>query len=159
MRMMVAVLFVAVACTAAHGVASAAQASPDSEAANAEAQVIFREVMSPFCPGLTLADCPSPNAFTLRGEIEARLAKGEPREAILDELVTKYGTQILADPSDTPIGSVVWGVPFALSALAALGLAVFLRRATQTHEAAPTVAVAGPPGLRERLDEELERLD
>jgi cytochrome c-type biogenesis protein CcmH len=127
--------------------------------ANTEAQAIFREVMSPFCPGLTLADCPSPNAFTMRGDIEARLAKGESRDAILDELVTKYGTQILADPSDTPIGSVVWGVPFVLSGLAAIGLAVFLRRATRTHEEPPALAAAGPPGIRERLEEELAELD
>ena len=137
----------------------AAAPSSGPSKANAEAQVIFREVMSPFCPGLTLADCPSPNAFTLRGEIEARLAKGESRDVILDELVTKYGTQILADPSDTPIGSVVWGVPFVLSGLAAIGLALFLRRATRTHEEPPALAVAGPPGISKRLDEELAELD
>jgi cytochrome c-type biogenesis protein CcmH len=154
-----ALLFVVVLALASPALAQDAPASADRAVANAEAQTIFREVMSPFCPGLTLADCPSPNAFTLRGEIEARLAKGESRDAILDELVTKYGTQILADPSDTPIGSVVWGVPFALSALAAAGLALFLRRATRTHTEEANLAVAGPPGISERLDEELAELD
>lgn len=139
--------------------ADSAPASPDPQSAEATAQVIFREVMSPFCPGLTLADCPSPNAFALRGEIEARLAKGEARETIVDELVRQYGAQILADPSGTPIGAVVWGVPIALSALAAVGLAWFLRRATRRRAEEPALAVAGPPGLGERLDEELARLD
>ena len=148
-----------IALSMAPGGAAAAQSPVDAAAAEADAQALFREVMSPFCPGLTLADCPSPAAFTLRDEIEARLEKGESREAIVDELVARYGTQILADPSDTPIGAVVWGVPIALSALAALGLAWFLRRATRAGHQEPGVAVAGPPGLDARLDEELDRLD
>jgi cytochrome c-type biogenesis protein CcmH len=147
-----------IALSMAPGGVAAAQSSVDAAAAEAEAQALFREVMSPFCPGLTLADCPSPNAFTLRDEIEARLKQGESRDAIVDELVAKYGTPILADPSETPIGSVVWGVPIALSALAALGLAWFLRRATRPPAEEP-LAVAGPPGLRDRLEEELDKLD
>jgi cytochrome c-type biogenesis protein CcmH/NrfF len=130
-----------------------------SEQASAEAARLFREVMSPFCPGLTLADCPSPNAFALRGDIERRLASGATREAIIDELVATYGAQILADPSGTPIGSVVWGVPFLLAASTLLGLTLFLRRATHPRPEDPIVAVAGPRGLQERLEEELERLD
>jgi cytochrome c-type biogenesis protein CcmH len=133
--------------------------APASDQTSAEAARLFRDVMSPFCPGLTLADCPSPNAFTLRDDIERRLASGASREAIIDELVAKYGAQILADPSGTPIGSVVWGLPFLLAASALLGLALFLRRATHPHPEDPVVAVAGPPGLQERLEEELERLD
>lgn len=134
-------------------------ATSGTEPSDAEAARLFREVMSPFCPGLTLADCPSPAAFTLRDDIEARLERGEPRSAILDELVRQYGTQILADPSGTPIGSVVWGVPIALSALAALGVALFVRRATRTHGTEPPVSSAGSPGLTHRLDEELAQLD
>lgn len=132
--------------------------SPGASAA-AEAERLFREVMSPFCPGLTLADCPSPNAFTLRDEIKARLERGESRESIVHELVATYGARILSDPSSTPIGSVVWGVPLALSALAGLALALFVRRATRSHRDEPMLVAAGPPGLSERLDEELERLD
>lgn len=130
-----------------------------SEQTSAEAARLFREVMSPFCPGLTLADCPSPSAFTLRDDIARRLASGASREVIVDELVATYGARILADPSGTPIGSLVWGVPFLLAAAALLGLTLFLRRATHPRLKDPIVAVAGPPGLQERLEEELERLD
>ena len=115
--------------------------------------------MSPFCPGLTLADCPSPNAFTMRGDIERRLKNGESRQAIVDELVKTYGAQILADPSDTPIGSIVWGVPFALSVLAAAGLAFFLRRATRNRTKEVTDTPAESPQMRSRVDEELAALD
>lgn len=143
----------------AAGRQQAPAAAPGAEQTNAEAARLFREVMSPFCPGLTLADCPSPDAFTLRDEIERRLARGESREAILNELVGTYGTQILSDPSDTPIGAVVWGVPFAVAALAAVALALVVRRATRTHGTERAVAVAGSPGLADRLEEELARID
>jgi cytochrome c-type biogenesis protein CcmH len=160
MRVLVLAVVLAAAglADAQPGAAPAVSARPVA-AADADAERLFREVMSPFCPGLTLADCPSPNAFTLRNEIRARLERGEPREAIVDQLVAQYGTEILSDPSGTPIGSVVWGVPIVLSAVAALALAFFLRRATHTHHEEPALAVAGPPGLHERLEEELAQLD
>jgi cytochrome c-type biogenesis protein CcmH len=131
----------------------------DKAAAQAEAQVLFREVMSPFCPGLTLADCPSPNAFDLRKDIQARLERGESREAIVDGLVAQYGTQLLSDPSDTPIGRVVWGVPILLSVLAAGGLALFLRHVTRGHDLSRVAGAEEPAAVRERLDEELAALD
>ena len=159
MRVIFGVLLCLIAALPASATSRAVQVTGRATVADAEAQALFREVMSPFCPGLTLADCPSPNAFTLRDEIEARLKKGESGDAILDELVATYGTQILADPSDTPIGSVVWGVPFAFSAVAAVGLAWFLRRATRPHAEEPGLAPAGPPGLQDRLEEELEKID
>jgi cytochrome c-type biogenesis protein CcmH len=136
----------------------AAAPGMDAERARQEAQVLFREVMSPFCPGLTLADCPSPAAFELRKEIDARLQRGESRQAIVDELVAKYGTALLSDPSDTPIGRVVWGVPIVLSILAALGLARFVRRATRLAGPSPEPP-AEPATARSRLDEELAALD
>jgi len=130
----------------------------DKAAAQAEAQVLFREVMSPFCPGLTLADCPSPNAFELRKDIQACLERGESRESIVDALVAQYGTELLSDPSDTPIGRVVWGVPFLLAVLAAGVLAILVRRMTRGQQA-ETAAGAEPAAVRERLDEELAALD
>lgn len=137
-----------------------AQSPPavDKADAQAEAQVLFREVMSPFCPGLTLADCPSPNAFELRKDIQARLERGESRDAIVDALVAQYGTELLSDPSDTPIGRVVWGVPFLLAALAAGGLAFLVRRMTH-GQSAETASGNETAAVRERLDEELAALD
>lgn len=123
------------------------------------AQALYREVMSPFCPGLTLADCPSQQAFEMRGDIARRLDAGESRQAIVDELVAAYGAQILADPSDTPIGRIVWGVPIALSALAAVGLAVFLRRVTRSSAGERTAEADVTAAARGRLDEELAALD
>jgi len=137
--------------------ASGAQAAPSPDI-DAQAQALFREVMSPFCPGLTLADCPSQQAFEMRGDIERRLKNGESRQVIVDELVATYGAQILSDPSDTPIGRVVWGVPIVLSVLAAGALALFLRRVTRPRDVGTADAEA-TPSERRRLDEELAALD
>lgn len=147
-----------VAWTGQPDVAGGAITPVDASQARAEAQALFREVMSPFCPGLTLADCPSPAAFDLRNEIDARLKRGESRQAILDELVAAYGPQLLADPSDTALGRVVWGVPLVLSALAALAVTVFVRRATREVHTAPD-STAAPSTDHHRLDEELAALD
>ena len=125
-----------------------------------DASRIFTELMSPFCPGLTLADCPSPNAFELRNEIRRRLEAGEPWQSIESELVEKYGVQILSDPTGTPIGNVIWGVPFTAATLAAVGLAWFVRRATRVAQAEGRAFAGAPdPATIRRLDEELSRLD
>jgi cytochrome c-type biogenesis protein CcmH len=128
---------------------------------DAQAQQIFTELMSPFCPGLTLADCPSPNAFDLRTEIRRRLDAGEPLESIRAELVQKYGVEILADPTGTPIGTVIWGVPAGVAAVAAVGLAWFVRRATRVAQAEGPAAqaAAADTATARRLDEELAEMD
>ncbi|MBM3780416.1 MAG: hypothetical protein FJW29_01905 [Acidobacteria bacterium] len=141
------------------GQSPALHAQPVSGETREDAR-LFREVMSPFCPGLTLADCPSPAAFELRQTLAGRLARGESRDSLANELVAQYGPQILADPSDTPIGRVVWGVPIAGSLLGAAGLALMLRRwkRARPHEAmAGSSPVSGD--LTVRIDEELAALD
>ena len=123
-----------------------------------EAREIFRTVMSPFCPGLTLADCPSPAAYELRDEIRARIDAGEAPEVILDELVAEYGQEILGNPSGTPLGRLAVAIPVAVALLAALGAAVFVRRAVRARRETPErTAVA--PDVEARLDDELRNLD
>jgi len=141
------------------GLAPALHAQPVSGETREDAR-LFREVMSPFCPGLTLADCPSPAAFELRKDLAGRLARGESRDTLVNALVKQYGPQILADPSDTPIGRVVWGVPIVASLLGAAGLAFVLRRwkrARPQDTANGLVSLA--PDVTLRLDEELAALD
>ncbi|MEZ5285679.1 MAG: cytochrome c-type biogenesis protein [Vicinamibacterales bacterium] len=148
------------------GAAQPAQASDAAPAATAqpeavqrEADAIYRDVMSPFCPGLTLADCPSQQAFDLRADISRRLRAGESRDAIVDELVATYGTAILSDPSDTPIGRIVWGVPILLAVIAAGVLALFLRRVARGSRDEPAATPADAARLDARLDDELRDPD
>jgi cytochrome c-type biogenesis protein CcmH/NrfF len=138
------------------GRGEAAPLSPSAAALN-----LSHDVMSPFCPGLTLAACPSPSAFELRHEIRARFEAGESREAIFSDLVGRFGREIDGTPAVSGLGAVVWAAPVVVAAM--LGLAV--RFATRRGAASPDVVVAGgnPPAFSARhlarLDEELDQLE
>ncbi len=61
------------------------------------------DLMSPFCPGRTLATCPSPNAAELVQWIVMQEAAGLTREQVIEMLIERFGEQIhlypLAGPS------------------------------------------------------------
>jgi cytochrome c-type biogenesis protein CcmH/NrfF len=133
---------------------ASAQQDPKADAAR-----IFDEVMSPFCPGLTLADCPSPQAFELRDQIATRLAAGEQPDAVVSDLVARYGVRILADPSNTRVGAVAWGTPIVVAVFGALALAAFVRRSVRHSLHAKAPSYAANPELDRLLDEQLHALD
>jgi len=135
---------------------SPASAQPDPKA---DAARIFDEVMSPFCPGLTLADCPSQQAFELRDQITTRLAAGERPDAVVSDLVGKYGVRILADPSYTRVGAIAWGTPIVFAIFGAMALAVFVRRSVKHSHLAEAQSDAMNPELDRLLDEQLHALD
>jgi cytochrome c-type biogenesis protein CcmH/NrfF len=125
----------------------------------AEAQAVADAIMSPYCPGLVLAACPSEQARDLRGEIRARLEAGESRGAIEADLVTRFGQGVLADPSSLPGGRVAIFVPALLGFAGLVLIAGYLRRWTRKGSDA-TLPSAPPPdeALVDRLDDELARL-
>ena len=112
------------------------------------------ELMSPFCPGRTLADCPSPDAARLRRQIEARLEAGETAERIVAGFADQYGEALLAAPPPRGWGMVAWAVPGLAVFVAGVLVVVWLRRhrTTSASPSAPT-APADP-----RLAAELDRL-
>lgn len=112
------------------------------------------ELMSPFCPGRTLADCPSPDAAHLRRQIEARLAAGESAETIVTAFTHQYGEALLAAPPRRGWGMVAWVVP-GLAVFAAGALLVLWLRA---HQAPPAGSPAPPAPADPRLAAELDRL-
>ncbi len=146
----------------ATGVAEA-QRSPEVDQ---KTRAITHSVMSPFCPGLLLADCPSEYARELRVEIEARVTKGESADAIEGDLVRRFGEQIRTEPGFYGIGVLAWlGPPVA----AVIGLLVIVRtaRAAMAAAAAATTAAQTPDGqalrlgdaMEHRLQDELDELD
>lgn len=122
---------------------------------------LSHELMSPFCPGLTLAACPSPAALELRNEVRDRFEGGEFRESITQDLLARYGHEIQGTPPASGLGLVVWLLP----ALVAGGLIVAVRTVVARGAiASPTAraTVADPvqqARWRDRLDEELDQLD
>jgi cytochrome c-type biogenesis protein CcmH/NrfF len=120
---------------------------------------IARELMSPFCPGLLLADCQSSGAHGLRAEIRSRLDAGETSRAIVDDLARRYGASLRGAPTMEGVGILAWGLP------PVLGIASFLLLAGWVRTSAPPVPGPDQRGsttmdpLMARVDQELLALD
>jgi cytochrome c-type biogenesis protein CcmH/NrfF len=122
------------------------------------AHAVAREFMSPYCPGRTLADCPSPQAQTLRSWILVQEAAGRTREDVESELLERYGDQLLAAPRARGFGLTAYAVPIGVFLAGGALVAFFLRRQTRLARAeAPAAGAPLPPELERLVDEELGR--
>jgi cytochrome c-type biogenesis protein CcmH/NrfF len=129
--------------------------------ASQHAATIARELMSPFCPGLLLADCQSSGAHDLRAEILSRLEAGETSRDIVDDLAARYGAGIRAQPAMQGVGAFAWVLP------GVLGVASLLLLTRWVCTPAPLVPVprqSGPTTIADdamlaRVDRELLTLD
>jgi len=104
----------------------------DADAVPTASQVEERS-MSPFCPGLTIAECPHGQSIALRREIADKVQKGWTNAEIDDWLVANYGESILGSPRD-PLTRIA---PVVLL-IAGLGAVLAIGRGR-----APTVEPAG----------------
>lgn len=115
------------------------------------------ELMSPFCPGRTVADCPSPQAKTLVVWLTVQEAAGRSRADVQAELVERFGENILPAPPVRGFGIAAYAFPvFAFAAGGALVWA-FLRRQTLAVAEPAEPLPAGPidPELAAIVDRDL----
>ena len=56
---------------------------------------LSNELMSPYCPGRTIASCPSGQARKLEDHILAEAQAGKTREEIEQSLVERFGPEII----------------------------------------------------------------
>jgi cytochrome c-type biogenesis protein CcmH/NrfF len=96
----------------------AATQTPEERAAR-----LSQRIMSPFCDGVTLHDCPSAESDDMRSDIAQMASEGMSDAEILDRLEAEYGPGIRA----TPDNGAAWVTP-ALFALTGMGLIVWLAR-------------------------------
>jgi len=132
--------------------AAFAQADPEGWAYDLSA-----ELMSPFCPGRTLADCPSQAAKSLVMWVVVQEAAGRSRADVEQELFERYGEGMRPAPKAEGIGLTAYVIPALVFAGGGLLVGFFLRR--QTHGARPTEEppAAHDPELERIVDEELTR--
>jgi cytochrome c-type biogenesis protein CcmH/NrfF len=125
---------------------------------------LAHDLMSPFCPGRTLAACPSPQADQLRQWILFQAAAGQTQEQIEESLFERFGDVMLSAPkAEGGWGISAYAIPIA-GFLLGLGFVAWmitrLARSGGSPDPAPTplpvksVASTGP-GIS---DAELERL-
>jgi cytochrome c-type biogenesis protein CcmH/NrfF len=130
-------------------------ATPALAAPEDVANDIASQVVSPYCPGVTLHDCPSAAAVELRTKIQTWLEDGMSKQAVLDRLESEYGTTINAAPAAEGTGLFAYLLPIA-AVVAGLGLIVFLtRRWTRGNDDESPAPPALSREERNRLDSEL----
>lgn len=124
------------------------------------AQSIAHDYMSPYCPGLLLADCSSSAARALRADIAAQLRAGRSESAVREAIEQRFGEALRASPAPTGFGLLAWLIPVAFVAAGALALALWIvrLRASPRPSVAPVAhEVAVDPALRARFEAELQR--
>jgi len=111
---------------------------PLSPAEERQATAIARQTMSPFCPGRTLADCPSEYAGEWRRDIQRMLVAGRSPAEIQDELERRAGANL----SGIPARDTSYWVPaaFALLGVAVLGTIFVRLRRSAAKVGAPQTA-------------------
>jgi cytochrome c-type biogenesis protein CcmH len=131
------------------GLAAAAHAG---DAAPGWSYNLANELMSPYCPGRALPDCPSPQAAELRSWIVAQEQQGRSHDDVMAQLLAKFGEGLLQQPRATGFGVAAYLAPIVGVLAGGALLLVFFRR--QAAKAAPP---PNPPRLAP-VDPELERL-
>ena len=163
----VLVFWIALASTASF----AADATPPP-AGTSWAYDLAGELMSPFCPGRTVASCPSPQATELIQWMAMQEAAGATREEVIAILVEKHGEEILGAPPAS--GITLWAYVFPVLGFVAFGgiAGLVLRRIVApgarglapafAPEVAPVPAASGGeserPAGRSAASDELARI-
>jgi cytochrome c-type biogenesis protein CcmH len=138
---------------------SAVRADPQQPKANLPD--VEDEVMCPVC-GTALNLSFSPQADRERAFIRREIAAGKTKDQIIDALVAQYGTAVLAEPPKSGFDLTAWLVPGLAIIVAALLIALGLRRwrrAGRSREEEPEPDPPLDPAERDRLDSDLARYD
>lgn len=121
-------------------------------------QTLSNDLMSPYCPGRTIASCPSPQARQLEDHIYAQAKAGKSREEIETALVQRFGDDIVGYKAQPVLlyGSAVVGL-LALAAVVMMGRRWVRRPAAPVALGAAAAGVTGAAGAPSRA--ELDRLE
>ena len=123
------------------------------------------ELMCPTC-GTTLELSNAPAADQIRRFVRARIAAGDSKSEIKDQLVTEFGSGVLASPPKEGFDLLAWVLPLLAAGLGAAVIAVLVVRWSRGREVEPTAEsessngrVDLDPALERRLEDELARYE
>jgi cytochrome c-type biogenesis protein CcmH len=89
---------------------------------------VAKQIFPPGSNGKTADWCPLPTGFMMREEIVGLLKTGMSDEEVLDELVDKYGEQVLAAPRKKGFNQSLWVLPVSALVLGIIVIIYFLRK-------------------------------
>ena len=105
------------------------------------AQKIIHSVMSPFCPGRLLSDCPSAQAHQLREKIQEDLKAGKSEATVLDSLYAIYGETVRSAPAFSGFGITAWITPIIALIIGSILLWFWLKlKIAEPDTAAPELS-------------------
>jgi cytochrome c-type biogenesis protein CcmH len=114
------------------------------------AQNLAATIRCPSCASQSVAGSETPSSKAVRALIEERIDAGDTDEEIRDFVASRYGREVLLDPSGSGVGVIVWGLPVVLVVVAVAGLVVRFRgygpptrHASSADEALVARALAG----------------
>lgn len=134
--------------------------TPRIEAQQVEAEYrrLVGELMSPFCQGLTLENCPTTGAAEMREQIRVWLLEGRPADEIVDALAEEWGEGILGVPRFRGLGVLAWTLPGVALVLAGLTLIRWLRRQASSESPPAMAETERLAEIRIRVERDLAAL-
>jgi len=127
-----------------------------SDGASDWAYAIAHELMSPYCPGRTLAECPSPQASDLRFWILQQSAAGVNEDEVRAMLEERFGDVLLAAPRAEGWGLSAYVVPIVFFVLGGPVVVTVIRRMTARKDAGAAEDVQRQRGIDPDLERQLE---
>ena len=118
---------------------------------------ISKQIMSPYCPGVTLHDCASGAAADLRSDIAGWAADGWSKKRILDHLEAEFGDSVRATPPSSGAGLIAWVLPALAVIVGGAAVAYVVTTWSKKRELPSTPSISADE--RARLDAELKKLE
>lgn len=150
----ICIFFIVLSAVIFNAGASAQESSP---AIDKQTQEISSQVLSPFCPGRTLNDCPSSAASELKQKISGMLSAGKTREQVLNEMFATYGEEMRAAPKKEGFGLLAWLIPPAFLLAGLLFFFVWIKKHNQaaTHHQSDGSTI--DPEVLKKIEEEVSK--
>jgi cytochrome c-type biogenesis protein CcmH len=147
------VFFVLLLATMSFGaVAKDAPLIAEDPALEARVMAIAEELRCLVCQNETIAASQADLAMDLRKQIRNKLKEGQSQQQILDFMVERYGDFVRYRPPLKASTMLLWAGPFVLLGVAALTLALNIKRRRQGAAAAP-LSPADAARARQLLNE------
>lgn len=134
--------------------------SPDSGSLDARVTAVGNTVRCPVCKEpIPLNDVYNPQALQMRQFIRDQLSRGVSEDGVRQELVNRYGPDILLAPPQQGFDLLIWLAPLAAVAACAVAVLLVLRRwSSRGHgPGEPLPSEASPSAESARYEEILDR--